>query len=147
MPGDNTYPFTGYINFSNNQLNPNTGSIAIRGVFANPKPANGVRLMSPGMYVRIRLPIGTAHPALLVIDRAILSEQGQKYVYVVDSANKIEYRQVATGALQDDGLRVITSGLQAEDKVVVGAIQQVRPNMQVTSQPTTMPSFGATTRP
>jgi membrane fusion protein, multidrug efflux system len=146
MPGGNTYPYKGLINFVNNQLNPNTGSIAVRGVFANPKPPHGVRLMAPGMFVRIRLPLGPAHPALLVIDRAIQSDQGQKYVYVVDAANKTEYRQVVTGALQEDGLRVISSGLKADDWVVVGAIQHIRPNMRVTTQPTQMPSFGQTTR-
>jgi RND family efflux transporter MFP subunit len=146
MPGENTYPYQGYINFANNQLNPNTGSIVVRGVFANPKPSNGVRLMSPGMFVRIRLPLGTPHPALLIIDRAIQSEQGQKFVYVVNAENKAEYRPVVTGALQEDGLRVITSGLKADDWVVVGAIQQLRPNMEVKTQQTPMPSFSTTTR-
>ena len=146
MPGENTYPYEGYINFSNNQLNPNTGSIVVRGVFANTKPSNGVRLMSPGMFVRIRLPLGTPHPALLIIDRAIQSEQGQKFVYVVNAENKTEYRPVVTGALQEDGLRVITSGLKADESVVVGAIQQLRPNMEVKTQQTTMPSFSTTTR-
>ena len=146
MPGDNNYPYKGFINFSNNQLNPTTGSIAVRGVFANPKPPHGVRLMSPGMFVRIRLPLGPPHPALLVIDRAIQSDQGQKYVYVVNAENKTEYRAVVTGPLQQDGLRVISSGLKADDWVVVGAIQQIRPNVQVKTQATTMPSFGATTR-
>ena len=145
MPGENEYPYRGFINFSNNQLNPNTGSIAARGVFANPKPPHGVRVMSPGMFVRIRLPIGPPHPALLVIDRAIQSDQGQKYVYVVNADNKTESRQVATGALQEDGLRVISSGLKAGDWVAVGALQQFRPNMRVKTEPTTMPSFGATT--
>ncbi len=140
MPGESQFPYSGVINFSNNQLNPNTGSISVRGVFANPRPRNGVRLMSPGMFVRIRLPIGSAHPALLVIDRAIQSDQGQKFVYVITADNKAEYRQVVTGDLQEDGLRVITSGLKADDWVVVGAIQQVRPNMQVTTQQTPMPS-------
>jgi membrane fusion protein, multidrug efflux system len=146
MPGDNKYPYEGFINFSNNQLNPNTGSIAVRGVFANPKPPNGVRLFSPGMFVRIRLPIGPPHPALLVIDRALQSDQGQKYVYVVNADNKTEYRQVVTGALEEDGLRVISSGLKAVDWVVVGALQQLRPNMRISTEPATMPSFGATTR-
>ncbi len=146
MPGENNYPYTGFINFSNNQLNPNTGSIAVRGVFANPKPPNGVRLFSPGMFVRIRLPIGPPHPALLVIDRAIQSDQGQKYVYVVNADNKTEYRLVVTGALQEDGLRVISSGLKADDWVVVGALQQLRPNMRIKTEQATMPSFGATTR-
>ena len=144
MPGDNKFPYNGFINFANNQLNPNTGSVVVRGVYANPKPPNGVRLMSPGMFVRIRLPLGPPHPALLVVDRAIQSDQGQKYVYVVNGANKTEYRQVSTGALQDDGLRAINTGLKADDQVVVGAIQQVRPNMEVTPQPTAMPSFAPT---
>jgi multidrug efflux system membrane fusion protein len=145
MAGDNKYPYKGFINFSNNQLNPNTGSIAVRGTFANPKPPHGVRLLSPGMFVRVRLPLGPPHPALLVVDRAIQSDQGQKYVYVVNAENKTEYRQVGTGALQDDGLRAISSGLKADDQVVVGAIQQLRPNMQVTPQTTPMPSFGPNT--
>jgi RND family efflux transporter MFP subunit len=145
MPGEQTFPYKGYINFANNQLNPNTGSIAVRGVFANPKPPNGVRLFSPGMFVRIRLPIGPPHPALLVIDRAIQSDQGQKYVYVVNASNKTEYRQVVTGALEPDGLRTISSGLTVDDWVVVGAIQQFRPNMQVKTEQTTMPSFESTT--
>jgi len=145
MPGTNQYPHQGVINFSNNQLNPNTGSISVRGIFPNPKPANGLRLMSPGMFVRIRLPIGSPHPAVLVIDRAIQSEQGQKYVYVVGEGDKAEYRQVVTGPLQDDGLRVITSGLAAEDWIVVGALQQIRPNMKVTTEQTAMPSFGQNT--
>jgi multidrug efflux system membrane fusion protein len=145
MPGEQTFPYKGYINFANNQLNPNTGSIAVRGVFANPEPPKGVRLMSPGMFVRIRLPLGPPHPALLVIDRAIQSDQGQKYVYVVNRAKKTEYRQVVTGALQPDGLRAISSGLSVDDWVVVGAIQQIRPNTQVTTEQTTMPSFESTT--
>jgi multidrug efflux pump subunit AcrA (membrane-fusion protein) len=146
MPGDSKYPFKGFINFSNNQLNPTTGSIAVRGIFANPRPPNGVRLMSPGMYVRIRLPIGSPRPSLLVLDRVIQSDQGQKYVYVVNSDNKTEYRQIVTGPLQDDGLRVVSSGLVPNDWVVVGALPQLRPNMQVTTQETTMPTFGATAR-
>jgi RND family efflux transporter MFP subunit len=147
MPGENSYPIKGYINFSNNQLNPSTGSIVVRGVFPNPKPPHGVRVMAPGMFVRVRLPLGPPHPALLVIDRAIQSDQGQKFIYVVNAQNKAEYRPVVVGALQDDGLRVVTSGLSATDRVVVGALQQLRPNMDVKTEETAMPSFGATTRP
>jgi membrane fusion protein, multidrug efflux system len=144
MPGEQTFPYKGYINFANNQLNPNTGSIAVRGVFDNPKPPNGVRLMLPGMFVRIRMPLGPPHPALLVIDRAIQSDQGQKYVYVVNAEKKTEYRQVVTGALQSNGLRAISSGLTKDDWVVIGAIQQFRPNMQVKTEQTAMPSFEST---
>jgi multidrug efflux system membrane fusion protein len=95
------------------------------------------------MFLRIRLPIGPPHPALLVIDRAIGSDQGLKYVYVVDAENKIQYRRVTTGALQDNGLRVVESGLKPADWVVVGAIQQVRPAMAVRPDQTAMPTLGS----
>jgi multidrug efflux system membrane fusion protein len=142
LQGEEGYPHRGSINFVNNVVNPSTGTISVRGVFPNPKPKNGTRLLSPGMFVRIRLPIGEAHPALLVIDRAVGSDQGLKFVYVLTTDDKIEYRRVKTGPLQDDGLRVIENGLKAGDRVVVGALQQVRPNMQVSPERMPMPTLG-----
>ena len=82
------------------------------------------------MFVRIRLPIGQAHKAMLIIDRAIQSDQGLKYVYLVDAQNKVQYRRVTTGALQEDGLRVV-AGWSPTERVVVGALQQVRPRMDI----------------
>src|SRR4029077_11512861 len=107
-----------------------------------PKPQSGVRLLSPGMFVRIRLPIGQPHPALLVIDRAIASDQGLKYVYVLDAENKLQYRRITTGPLQEDGLRVVV-GLHADDRVVIGALQQGRQQMQIRPDEVPMPSFGS----
>jgi multidrug efflux system membrane fusion protein len=142
LPGETNFPRKGYIDFVNNQVNPNTGSISVRGVFENPKPDNGVRLMAPGMFVRIQLPIGEKHPAKLVIDRAITSDQGLKYVYIVNAESKIESRQVKLGALQQDGLRAITEGLTGDEWVVVGGLQQVRPGMVVqTEKLEEMPSY------
>src|SRR4051794_6468742 len=135
------FPHEGTIDFVNNQINPGTGSIIARGVFPNPKPENGVRLLTPGMFVRVRLPIGPPHPALLVIDRAIGSDQGIKYVYVVDEKNQVQSRRVTTGALQDDGLRVIASGLKPDEWVVVGGLQQVRPHATVQTEKVEMPSL------
>ena len=83
LQGEEGYPHRGYINFIDNQVNPGTGSISVRGVFANPKPARGTYLLVPGMFVRIRLPMGQPYSGLLVIDRAVTSDQGLKYVYVV----------------------------------------------------------------
>ncbi len=137
LQGEEGYPHQGSFNFINNVVNPSTGSIAVRGQFANPKPEHGTRLLVPGMFVRIRLPIGQPHTALLVIDRALGSDQGQKYVYVTDKDNKAQSRPVVTGALQEDGLRVIESGLNADDLVVVGALQQVRPRLEI--KPDTVP--------
>jgi multidrug efflux system membrane fusion protein len=142
LQGEAGFPHRGTINFVNNVLNPSTGTMAFRGVFANPKPRNGTRLLAPGMFVRIRLPIGQPYSALLVVDRALGSDQGLKFVYVVDKDNKVQYRRVRTGPLQEDGLRVIEEGLKPEDWVVVGGLQQVRPRMQVKVEHITMPVFG-----
>jgi multidrug efflux system membrane fusion protein len=142
LQGEDGYPHRGNINFANNQVNPGTGSISVRGLFTNAKPENGVRLLSPGMFVRIRLPLGKPHSALLVIDRAVQSNQGLKSVFVIDAQNKVQSRRVTTGALQEDGLRVITDGLKADDWVAVGAVQQIRPEMEVkVDRRKTMPSF------
>ncbi len=99
LQGEVGYPHRGTINFVNNQVNPGTGSISMRGVFPNPKPPNGERLLSPGMFVRSRLPIGQPYSALLVIDRAVASDQGLKYVYVIDADNKVQSRRVDDGGV------------------------------------------------
>lgn len=143
LENESGFPHTGTIDFVNNVVNPSTGTIAVRGIFPNPLPPNGRRLLSPGMFVRIRVPIGQPQPALLVVDRAIGSDQGQKYVYVVDTEQKIQYRRVKIGPLQDDGLRVIESGLNPGDWVVIGALQQLRPKMDVDPEPIAMPVPGA----
>jgi multidrug efflux system membrane fusion protein len=141
LQGEETYPHRGSFNFINNVINPSTGTIAVRGVFANPRPEHGTRLLVPGMFVRIRLPIGQPHPALLVIDRAVGSDQGLKFVYVVNSEHKVEYRRVTTGPLQDDGLRVIEDGLHSGDWVVTGGLQRVRPRMEVSPEELPMPTL------
>lgn len=148
LQGEKDFPHDGKINFVNNQVNPTTGSITMRGVFPNPRPSGGEQLLSPGMFVRIRLPMSKPYPALLVIDRAIVSDQGIKSVYVLDAANKVQSRRVTTGALQPDGLRVITDGLKAEDWVVVGALPQIRAKMEVRPDRTEMPTLtsGQSTR-
>jgi multidrug efflux system membrane fusion protein len=142
LQGEDGYPHQGTLNFVNNQVNPATGSLLVRGIFDNPIPESGTtRLLSPGMFVRVQLPLGQPHPAILVIDRAIGSDQGLKYVYVVKSDNRIEYRRVTTGSLQDDGLRVITEGLKADESVVVGGLQQVHPNLEIKPDRTSMPTL------
>ena len=147
LEGEDGFPHRGTVNFVNNVVNPSTGTIAVRGLFPNPRPERGRRLLSPGMFVRIRLPIGQAHPALLVVDRAIGSDQGLKYVYVIDAEKKVRYRRVTTGALEEDGLRVIEGGLKPDELVAVGAIQQLRPGMDVEPEEHPMPTPGAPSPP
>jgi multidrug efflux system membrane fusion protein len=126
LEGEEGFPHRGTLDFINNALTPSTGTILVRAIFDNPQPQvegpeprRGRRLLSPGMFVRVRLPIGEPHPALLVIDRAVGSDQGLKFLYVLDRDNKVQYRRVSTGALQDNGLRVIEGagdrGIQAAD--------------------------------
>ena len=145
LQGEEGFPHKGTIDFLNNQINSATGSLSVRGIFANPKSEKGVRSLVPGMFVRIRLNIGKPHKPLLVIDRAIQSNQGLKDVYVVDAENKVQKRRVSTGALQEDGLRVISKGLKPDDWVVVGALQQVREGLEVRPDRRPMPSFGQPT--
>ena len=147
LEGEDGFPHRGTVNFVNNVVNPSTGTIAVRGLFPNPRPENGQRLLSPGMFVRIRLPLGPPQPALLVVDRAIGSDQGLKFVYVIDADKKVRYRRVTTGALEDDGLRVIEDGLKPDETVAVGAIQQLRPGMDVEPELHAMPTPGAPTGP
>jgi membrane fusion protein, multidrug efflux system len=142
LQGEQGYPHEGTINFVNNQVNPGTGSISVRGIFPNPVLKGTVRLLSPGMFVRIHLPLGEKHPALLVIDRAVGSDQGLKYVYVIDNDSKAVYRRVTTGALEADGMRVITDGLKPGEKVAVGSLQQIRPNVTIQTDLVPMPTIG-----
>jgi RND family efflux transporter MFP subunit len=119
------FPHKGSIDFEDNQVNPKTGTLRIRGVFPNTN-----ELLSPGFFARVRVPIGGSHHALLVADRAVDTDQGQKVLYVVNAKNEVTARPVRLGALHD-GLREITGGLSAGERVVVGGLQQVRPGSTV----------------
>jgi multidrug efflux system membrane fusion protein len=144
LAGEDGYPRKGTINFLDNQVNPGTGSIQLRGEIANPKPEKGTYVLVPGMFVRVRMPFGQPKEELLVIDRAVTSEQGQKYVYVLGKDNMVESKRVDLGPLQDNGQRVIMEGLDENDWVVVGGLQQVRPRMEIKPERLkTMPKLGA----
>jgi multidrug efflux system membrane fusion protein len=141
LEGEEGFPHRGTFDFVNNVVNPSTGTIAVRAVFPNPLPPGGRRLLTPGMFVRIRVPIGSPRPALLVIDRALGSDQGLKFVYVLGDGNKVRTQRVTIGPLQDEGLRVISSGLHPDDWVVVGALQQVRANAEISPEKIPMPTL------
>jgi RND family efflux transporter MFP subunit len=119
------YPHEGIVNFVDNRVDLNTGTLRLRGIFPNPK-----RMLSPGMFVRIRVPIGDPHSSLLITEQALGSDQGQKFVYVVNSKNEVAYRRVEVGMLQD-GLRVIQKGLAAGERVVVSGLQRIRPGIKI----------------
>jgi RND family efflux transporter MFP subunit len=141
LANEGGYPRQGTVNFVDNQVNPKTGTLRLRGVFPNQDEA-----LSPGYFVRVRAPIGFPHHALLVSDRAIDTDQGQKIVYVVDRDNKVLSRPVRLGALHD-GLREITDGLKSDERVIVNCLQQVRPGVTIEPKDVDMPAvLAANTR-
>jgi RND family efflux transporter MFP subunit len=120
LAGEKDFPHQGKVNFVDNQVNPDTGTLTLRAVLPNSD-----RSLRPGMFARVRLPIGAPHKALLVPEEAIHSDQGQKFVYVVEEGNKVASRTVTVGANQD-GQRVIEKGLQPEDRVIVESRGRLR---------------------
>ncbi len=122
------FPHQGYIESFDNRLDPNTGSILLRAAFPN---ADG--RVVPGLFARIRVPLSERHPALLVEERAIGTDQAQKFVLSLTATNTVEYRAVQLGAVVD-GKRVVRSGLQPGDRIVVNGLQRARPGTPVTPQ-------------
>lgn len=133
------YPHAGILDFADNQLDASTGTITVRGVLENPPTPSGRGLIRPGMFVRVRLPIAKPRKAVLVTEKAFGTDQGMKYVYVVDEQDTVQYRRVELGATQDDGLRVVESGLKAGERVVVSGLQLVRPKAVVKPEEVPMP--------
>ncbi len=119
------FPHEGKVDFIDNQLNPQTGSIRMRAVFDNPKGE-----FTPGLFARIQLAGGAAYPAVLTPERAISTDQSKKLVFVIGEGNVAQPREVRLGTLID-GMRVVTSGLKAGDLVVVDGLQRVRPGAPV----------------
>src|SRR5262249_37038713 len=120
------YPHEGKVDFVDNQVNPKTGTLRLRGVFPNKD-----ELLTPGYFVRIRIPISNPYKAILINERAIETDQGRKIVFVVGPENKVEVRVVRLGSQQEGSMRVIEDGLTTKDAVIVEGLQQVRPGMVV----------------
>jgi RND family efflux transporter MFP subunit len=134
LSAEEGFPHQGTINFVDNQVNPRTGTLRVRGVFPN---ANGALL--PGYFARVMVPVSAPHKAVLVSDRALDTDQGQKIVYVVGKDNKVTARPVRVGALHD-GLRKIVDGLKPGERVIVTGLQQVRPGDTVEPTLVDMPT-------
>ncbi|HEY1662922.1 MAG TPA: efflux RND transporter periplasmic adaptor subunit [Verrucomicrobiae bacterium] len=118
----------GYVESLDNQLNPGTGSILVRAVFSN-----GDGQIVPGLFARIRIPLSDRHPALLVDERAIGTDQSQKFVFTLTASNTVAYQAVDLGATID-GKRVVESGLKPGEEILVDGLERVRPGMPVTPE-------------
>jgi len=137
LANEEGYPHKGYIDFVENRVDSATGTIRARGVFPNPD-----RTFSPGFFARLRVPGSAKYPALLVPERALNSDQAQKFVYVVGADQNVQFRPVVLGALID-GERVVASGLKPGESVITEGLLRVRPGLRVNPQPPTLPVAAA----
>lgn len=125
LANESGYPHVGKLEFVDNQLDPRTGGVRMRAVFANAD-----KVLVPGLFARVQLQGGnggsTPTKAVLINERAIGTDQSRKFVYIVDAGGKAEYRMVTLGPTID-GLRVVRSGLKAGEKIVVNGLPRVQP--------------------
>ncbi|MGB1409804.1 efflux RND transporter periplasmic adaptor subunit [Alloalcanivorax venustensis] len=119
LVGEDGFPHQGALDFIDNRLNPNTGTLQYRAVLENPDGA-----FKPGQFARVEMPVAELDSALLVNRKAVLTDQDRRYVYVIDGDNKVGRRQVVTGR-QVGQLLVIESGLESGDRVIVNGLQKV----------------------
>jgi multidrug efflux system membrane fusion protein len=148
LTDEDGYSFTAPLTFADNQLDAGTGTLRFRGEMRNPSlqraglPAvvgaaaatgadvNAPRLLSPGMFVRVRFPVGREHPAVLIPEEAVGADQGQRFVFVLNDQDEAQYRRVTLGA-QEGRLRVVEDGVRPGERVVVSGLQRVRAGLKV----------------
>jgi RND family efflux transporter MFP subunit len=135
------FPHEGRLNFVDNRVDGASGTISARALLSNP---NG--LFTPGLFARVRLLGSQRHPATLVQDQAIGTDQDRKFVLVLKSDNTVEYRPVVTGRVVD-GLRTVTSGLKPGERVVINGLMRVRPGMKVAATNAAMVAESAAPAP
>jgi RND family efflux transporter MFP subunit len=139
LAGDRGYPHRGYIDFSDNTVDSNTGTLQLRGVFRNPPPDY---YLAPGYFVRVRVPIGKTDNVLLVPEQALATDQSGKYVLVVktvDGKEVVELRKLTVGATEGE-YRVVESGdLTPDDRVIVDGLQKARPGAVVDPETIALP--------
>jgi multidrug efflux system membrane fusion protein len=128
LANEEGFPHSGTVDFVDNQLNPQTGTIRARAVLQNKDGQ-----YTPGLFARVQLLGSSEYAAILIDDRAVNTDQSQKYVFVLGPNNVIEYRKVKLGRIID-GLRVVREGLKPEDVIVVNGAQRVHPGITVTPQ-------------
>jgi RND family efflux transporter MFP subunit len=129
---DKGFPFQGHLDYADLGVDQSTGTFMIRGIFPNPKMD-----IFPGLFVRIRIPLGTTENAVLVPERALGADQAGRYAMIVGDDNVVERRNVEVGAKYED-LVVVTEGLSGDELVVIDGIQRSRPGAKVTPKESTL---------
>jgi len=128
LANETGFPHEGHLDFVDNRINPATGTIRTRAIFSNKD-----HRFTPGLFARVKLVGGKRQPALLVRDAAVGTDQDRKFVLVLAKGDSLAYRPVELGRLSDDGLRIVRSGLEPGEKVVVNGLMRVRPGIKVTA--------------
>lgn len=143
LENENDFPHKGMVDFINNSVDPNTGTIQVRGVFKNPD-----EFLTPGLFARMRLEGSGPYKALLVPDLAVGTDQNEHYLLVVNGEDTVESRKVQLGRLFGD-MRVIEDGVTPSDRVIIDGLQMALPgskvNVQESSASETSPSPAAST--
>lgn len=119
LVGEDGFPHTGVVDFLDNQVDPATGTIRARALLDNAD-----RVFTPGLFARVRVLGSGEFNAMLIDDKAVLTDQDRKYVYVVDAKHQAQRRDVTLGRTAD-GLRIVETGLKPGDKVIVSGVQKV----------------------
>ncbi|HEX4644197.1 MAG TPA: efflux RND transporter periplasmic adaptor subunit [Verrucomicrobiae bacterium] len=127
LANETGFPHKGVLDFVDNRVDPGTGTLRVRGILPNPGPD---RILQPGYFARLRVPGSAKYPALMIPDQAVGTDQGQKFVYVVNDQDAVEYRTIKLGPLIE-GLRVVREGIQPKDWVVVNGLMSIRPGAKV----------------
>jgi RND family efflux transporter MFP subunit len=128
LADEDGFPHHGHIESFDNRLDPQTGSILLRATFPNPEGR-----IVPGLFARVRVPGSAKHPAVLIEERAVGTDQAQKFVLTLTPTNTVAYRPVQLGSTIE-GKRIVRTGLQPGEMIVVNGLQRVRPGMPVTPQ-------------
>ena len=119
LGGEDDFAHMGMVDFLDNQIDPATGSIRMRA-----KLRNGDRAFTPGLYARVQVSGGNEAEAILIDDKAVLTDQDRKYVYVLGPGNTAQRREILPGR-KSNGLRAVDSGLVPEDKIIIGGLQRI----------------------
>lgn len=141
LANETGFPHDGRLNFVDNRVDGASGTISARALLSNP---NG--LFTPGLFARVRLLGSQPHPATLVQDQAIGTDQDRKFVLVLKNDNSVEYRPVVTGRVVD-GLRIVVSGVKPGERVVINGLMRVRPGMKVAATNAAMVAESAAPAP
>ncbi len=147
LSDEDSFPHKGVVDFTDNRVDLNTGTLRFRAQIHNPADRNGNRFIVPGLFVRVRLPIGDAHKALMIREQALVTDQGRKTVFVItpkkDKDGKPELnakgepkyvtmvRDVGTPGVLRDGYREVEKGIEPDDWIVISGMQRLRPGAEV----------------